>query len=174
LTEVNEAGGKNGDQEYLTGVNQMKRKYLLLGLVISATMLVAVRAVAATTADTAAKGTSPITVELGKEDFRDYCASCHGVSGRGDGTVAEFLTISAADLTQLSKLNSGKFPRERVTEVIDGRADVKVHGGRDMPVWGDWFDAEAVDADTDAAAREVIVRERINALADYIETLQEK
>ena len=97
-----------------------------------------------------------------------------GVGGKGDGTVAEFMTIAAADLTNLSKLNSGRFPRERVTEVIDGRADVKVHGGRDMPVWGDWFDAEAVDANTDAAARDVIVRERINALVNFIETLQEK
>jgi hypothetical protein len=61
-----------------------------------------------------------------------------------------------------------------VTQVIDGRAEVKVHGGRDMPVWGDWFDEEAVGPETDAEAREVIVRERINALVNYIETLQEK
>lgn len=152
----------------------MKHRYLLLGALVSGAMLVAAEALARSTADPNAKSTSGITVELGDQDFRDYCAACHGVSGRGDGTVAEFLTISAADLTQLSKLNAGKFPRERVTQVIDGRADVKVHGNRDMPVWGDWFDAEAVDADTDAAVREVVVRERIKALADYIETLQEK
>lgn len=152
----------------------MKQRYLLLSVVLGVSMLVAVRALAATTADPNATGTSAITVELGRVDFRQYCAACHGVGGKGDGTVAEFMTIAAADLTNLSKLNSGRFPRERVTEVIDGRADVKVHGGRDMPVWGDWFDAEAVDANTDAAARDVIVRERINALVNFIETLQEK
>lgn len=151
----------------------MKHRNLLLGIVISGAILAAVDALANSTADPNAKTASGITVKLGEEDFRDYCAACHGVSGRGDGTVAEFLTISAADLTQLRKLNSGRFPRERVIEIIDGRADVKVHGGRDMPVWGDWFDAEAVDPENDAAARAVIVRERINALADYIETMQE-
>lgn len=152
----------------------MKHGYLLLSVVVGVSMLVEVRALAATTADPKNTGIPTITVELGKEDFRQYCAACHGVGAKGDGTVAEFMTIPAADLTVLSKLNSGKFPRERVAEVIDGRADVKVHGGRDMPVWGDWFDMEAIDADNDATAREVIVRERINALVNYIETLQEK
>ena len=47
-------------------------------------------------------------------------------------------------------------------------------GLRDMPVWGDWFDAEAVGPDTDAATREEIVRMRIKSLANYIETLQVK
>ena len=152
----------------------MKHKYLLLGVVIGGAMLVAAETLASSTVDPNAKSVSGITIELGEQDYRDYCAACHGISVTGDGTVAEFLTIAAADLTQLSKLNAGKFPRKRVTEVIDGRADVKVHGGRDMPIWGDWFDAEAIDPDTDAAAREIIVRERINALANYIETLQEK
>ena len=152
----------------------MKHKYLFLSVLAGGGMLAAAEALASSTADPNAKSASGITVELGEQDFRDYCAACHGVSGKGDGTVAEFLTIAAADLTQLTKLNSGIFPREQVPQVIDGRADVKVHGGRDMPVWGDWFDAEAVEPDTDAAAREVIVRERINALANYIETLQEK
>lgn len=125
----------------------------------------------ATTATTPEKP-SGISAELGRTDFMNYCAACHGVSGKGDGSIAEFLTISAADLTRLSKLNSGSFPRERVREVIDGRADVKVHGDRDMPVWGDWFNAEAEQPGLDRATREVIVRERIESLLDYIATLQ--
>jgi mono/diheme cytochrome c family protein len=114
-----------------------------------------------------------ISVDLGERDFRTYCAACHGVGGRGDGTIAEFLTIAAPDLTRLTKLNAGQFPRERVTEIIDGRAEVKVHGGRDMPVWGDWFDQEAISTDTDRETREIIVRERIESLVNYIGTLQE-
>ena len=35
------------------------------------------------------------------------------------------------------------FPRQRAIDVIDGRAQVSVHGERDMPVWGDWFKFEA-------------------------------
>jgi mono/diheme cytochrome c family protein len=152
----------------------MKHRYVLLGILVGGAMLVAAEALASSTAEPNAKSASGITVDLGREDFRQYCAACHGVSGKGDGTIAEFMTIAAADLTKLTKLNSGTFPRERVTQVIDGRAEVKVHGGRDMPVWGDWFDEEAVGPETDAEAREVIVRERINALVNYIETLQEK
>lgn len=110
----------------------------------------------------------------GREDFLSYCAACHGVEGKGDGTIAEFLTITATDLTQLSKANAGLFPRERAINVIDGRAEVKVHGPRDMPVWGDWFEFEAGSSIAGKGAEEKVVQERINALVDYIETIQEK
>jgi cytochrome c553 len=112
--------------------------------------------------------------ELGRTDFLTYCAACHGVEGKGDGTIAEFLTITAADLTQITKRNKGSFPRDRMIGVIDGRTEVKVHGPRDMPVWGDWFEFEAGSSIAGKGAEEKIVRERINALVDYIETIQEK
>ena len=112
--------------------------------------------------------------EPGRTDFVTYCAACHGVEGKGDGTIAEFLTITATDLTQLSKKNAGVFPRERATNVIDGRAEVKVHGPRDMPVWGDWFEFEAGSSIAGKGAEEKVVQARINALVDYIETIQEK
>jgi len=127
---------------------------------------------AGTTAESSANG--DLMRNLGAGDFRTYCAACHGVEGKGDGTVAEFLTIAAADLTMLQKKNGGIFPRERIAQVIDGRADVKVHGPRDMPVWGDWFSYEAISPDMDKEARETVVTARINALIAYIETIQEK
>ena len=111
--------------------------------------------------------------ELGRTDFVAYCAACHGVSGKGDGTVAEFLTITAVDLTQLRKMNAGSFPRERIHNVIDGRAEVKVHGPRDMPVWGDWFKFEADASVAGKGAKEEVILERINGLVDYIESIQE-
>lgn len=37
-----------------------------------------------------------LALELGRNDFVNYCAACHGVGGKGDGTVAEFLTLAAA------------------------------------------------------------------------------
>ena len=58
--------------------------------------------------------------------------------------------------------------------MIDGRADVKVHGMRDMPVWGDWFNGEAISQDTDREAREIIVKDRIQSLVGYIESIQVK
>ena len=115
----------------------MLHKMFLAGLVIAVTQLHAPDA--SSNASTAGGREMPqgISVDLGREDFRTYCAACHGVGGKGDGTIAEFLTITATDLTKLSKLNSGIVPRDRVIRVIDGREEVKVHGTRDMPVWGD-------------------------------------
>ncbi len=152
----------------------MIRKLTFMVVLIGLTAVSAATALANSTAEPAAGQQGSISIELGKIDFRTYCAACHGISGVGDGTVAEFMTITAADLTRLSWRNAGIFPRQKIIEVIDGRADVRVHGLRDMPVWGDWFNAEAVSPDTDAAAREETVRMRIDSLASYIETLQVK
>ena len=129
--------------------------------------------IAASVEENTAASTPALNLDLGKTDYMTYCAACHGVSGKGDGSIAEFLTISAADLTQMAKLNAGIYPRERVIEVIDGRREVKVHGPRDMPVWGDWFRQEARAEGKGGKASEEIVRERINMLADYIGSIQE-
>lgn len=152
----------------------MKRKYVILGMAIGGFMIVGAEAVAASGTTGTPLVSEGISLDLGKRDFRTYCASCHGAEGMGDGTLGEFLTLAVPDLTKLSKLNAGKFPEERVTEVIDGRADVKVHGMRDMPVWGDWFDAEAVSQDTDREARELVVQDRVRSLVGYIKSIQAK
>lgn len=115
-----------------------------------------------------------ISIELGRRDYMNYCAPCHGVEAKGDGTMGEFLTLAVPDLTRLSKLNAGKFPEDRVVGVIDGRADVKVHGMRDMPVWGDWFNREAASSETGKAAREMIVNDRIASLVNYLKSIQVK
>jgi hypothetical protein len=115
-----------------------------------------------------------LSIALGGEDFETYCASCHGESGIGDGPVAEYLALKPADLTKLSRKNGGSFPRERIAAVIDGREAVKIHGPRDMPVWGDWFNTEAETPGLRAQERELVVQARIEALVSYIEAIQEK
>jgi mono/diheme cytochrome c family protein len=139
-------------------------------------LIVVLLAIAPSAAATtkAANDTKPggLELELGHTDFINYCAACHGVDARGDGSVAEFLTINAADLTQLSKKNGGVFPGERIVGVIDGRAQVKVHGPRDMPVWGDWFKFEADSSSNGKGVSDVVVRERIETLVRYIESIQ--
>lgn len=152
----------------------MKRKSLVMGAIAGGFLIAGAQASLA--ADSTGPGlvSEGISLELGQRDFRNYCAACHGIEGRGDGTLGEFLTLSVPDLTKLAKLNAGTFPEERVTQVIDGRAEVKVHGVRDMPVWGDWFDAEAVSQDTDRETREIIVKDRIQSLVSYVASIQEK
>ena len=99
----------------------------------------------------------------GRTWYFNYCASCHGESGRGDGRVAKYLTPKPADLTKLAEANGGKFPAERVYEIIDGRREVEVHGSREMPVWG-----------RTTRLSLAMVQARIRAIVDYLATLQGK
>jgi mono/diheme cytochrome c family protein len=68
-----------------------------------------------------------------------YCASCHGVGGRGDGAIARDLRVPPTDLTRLAAKNSGRFPLDAVRQSIDGRKATAGHGSPDMPVWGEVF-----------------------------------
>ncbi|MGE3275355.1 MAG: cytochrome c [Vicinamibacterales bacterium] len=135
------------------------RTLLMLGLVgalaVPATTLAAGRQEAARGFD-------------GGEEFRTYCAVCHGSGGRGDGPLAASMTVKPADLTAIAAANGGTFPAEDVFRTIDGRDPVKGHGGKDMPVWGDAFSRSARDSSPED------VKARIDALVRYIERLQVK
>jgi mono/diheme cytochrome c family protein len=114
------------------------------------------------------------TVESGSDIFSTYCASCHGATAHGNGTVAPFLKIPPADLTQIAKRNKGVFDADKVYRIIDGREVVKPHGKTDkdkseMPVWGDAFMKSSTTGGDEQA-----VRARIQALVNYLESLQEK
>ncbi len=118
--------------------------------------------------------------EVGKYEYVNSCASCHGTTGKGDGPVVKALIKPPADLTRLSETNSGVFPFARVYDVIDGRFEVATHGTRDMPVWGNIYKRGSTPAQNGTlpylSSKEVVeslVRVRILALIDYIFTLQE-
>ena len=112
----------------------------------------------------------------GRQEFLRSCASCHGISGKGDGPVAKSLRTPPPDLTKLSEANNGVFPVSRVYEVIDGRIERLVHGSRDMPVWGERYMQGMINRDseqfTSKELAEAFVRARILALVEYISTLQ--
>lgn len=126
-------------------------------------------------ADSAPKVANP---DMGKAEFMDRCAACHGRQADGRGAVVDYLKHIPADLTALSKNNKGVFPAEQVYSVIDGRKLVKAHGERDMPVWGSRYSAENTRAaeyypDT-PYDMEMYTRARISALVDYIHRMQAK
>ncbi|MGE0680181.1 MAG: cytochrome c [Candidatus Binatia bacterium] len=106
----------------------------------------------------------------GKIPYNQSCASCHGEGGKGNGMVASILMVKPTDLTQLSKKSEGTFPFWRVYGVIDGREEIKGHGLRDMPVWGQVFRSQAATS----PVAESVVRGRILELVYYIQSLQEK
>jgi mono/diheme cytochrome c family protein len=104
--------------------------------------------------------------KAGPEVYRTYCATCHGVSARGDGPLAAHLRFAPPDLTLLAKHNGGRFDDEQVYRIIDGRKPVKGHGGPDMPVWGDAFKRSS-----DGYSEEA-VKVRIERLVAHLRSLQ--
>lgn len=107
----------------------------------------------------------------GEQEYMNYCASCHGADAKGDGPLADLMTVEVPDLTTIAAANDGEFPMLQTIQVIDGRSGVRGHG-YPMPVWGDRFNAEAGDAGG-TYGNELMVRGRVLALATYLESVQE-
>ena len=106
--------------------------------------------------------------ERGRKLYFQYCASCHGADGRGQGPVAASLAKPLPDLTRIEKKN-GKFPGIRVRLVIEGEVverELTAHGTKTMPVWGRVFDATKRDKG--------LVMLDLSALTRYIESIQQK
>ncbi|MBM4268228.1 MAG: cytochrome c [Deltaproteobacteria bacterium] len=102
--------------------------------------------------------------------FTQYCGSCHGPDGTGNGVMSGFLKTKPADLTQIAKKNGGKFPMNETIQFIDGTKDVRAHGNPDMPVWGEVFKAQTKDSPRQQAE----IRGKILMIADYVSTIQAK
>ncbi len=113
----------------------------------------------------------PAKVDLGKREFDNNCAVCHGKAAKGDGIYGDMLKKSAPDLTTMAKRNGGVFPMARAYEVIEG-AGVG-HGTRDMPIWGQEYSVQAASYYVDVPYdQQAYVRGRILALAEYLNRLQ--
>jgi mono/diheme cytochrome c family protein len=114
---------------------------------------------------------------LGRADFRDNCASCHGLTGKGDGPMRSALVKPPADLTTIARRTGGQFPQELIWELIDGRwsGDGGPHGSREMPVWGQEFKKRAMGQPGDSSVTaEWSARNRIISLLKYLEDIQVK
>jgi hypothetical protein len=73
----------------------------------------------------------------GRESYVQHCAACHGTKGDGHGPLEHELKAPPTDLRRLSRRYGNPLPEDQIARFMDGRADVKAHGTRDMPVWGD-------------------------------------
>jgi mono/diheme cytochrome c family protein len=88
------------------------------------------------------KGGLAAEIKDGKMFYIQYCSACHGQEGHGNGPVSRFIAVKIPDLTLLKKNNRGVYPLDQVLSAIDGRRDVRAHGDRQMPVWGEVFTIE--------------------------------
>ena len=100
----------------------------------------------------------------GPDLFRAYCASCHGLNGKGGGPAAGALNVKVPDLTVLAMNHGGQFPTQYVREMIMGDAVVAAHGSREMPIWGPLF--HQIEADVDRG------NVRVDNLVKYLQSIQ--
>jgi mono/diheme cytochrome c family protein len=100
--------------------------------------------------------------------FRNYCAACHGIDGRGNGPVSKALKQGAPDLTRLSQRNDGAFPAIHVRSTIMFGADelLPAHGSKAMPIWGPIFHEIEFDQD--------LGNVRLENITKYLESIQRK
>lgn len=110
----------------------------------------------------------------GAESYVTYCASCHGMEGRGNGPMAPILAVLPTDLTRLAEMNEGAFPWMRIARQIDGRDPFLAHGGV-MPLFGDYFtNPSEPEASIKVPDGQPLVTTRsIAELLVYLESIQE-
>lgn len=101
----------------------------------------------------------------GRQLFYKYCASCHGMDGKGGGPVAASLKTMTPDLTTI-ELREGKFDQVRIQNIISGERDIAAHGTKEMPVWGFVFRYKT--------GSQSIATLNVYAIADYIKAFQRK
>ncbi|MGO9059920.1 MAG: c-type cytochrome [Candidatus Binataceae bacterium] len=105
-------------------------------------------------------------VEQGQAVYSKLCASCHGPTGAGDGPVASSLSTRPVDLRLLSSRYGNPLNANEIARFIDGRTDVRAHGPRDMPVWGE----DAWGSSTGKGSQRV--KSWVAEVVAYIESIQ--
>ena len=110
----------------------------------------------------------PIRPVEGASIFRNYCAACHGLEGRGNGPASKALKREVPDLTRLSQRNDGAFPALHVRTIIMFGADdlLPAHGSKEMPIWGPIFHEIEFDRD--------LGNVRLENVTKYLESIQRK
>lgn len=115
-------------------------------------------------------------LDIGKMEYNSACAVCHGLTGKGDdGPLKDLLKNPVPNITQLAKNNNGVFPFDKVFQIIDGRQEVKAHGPRRMPVWGNAFNNQSslYFENYPPQDKESAGRSRMLAIIEYLYRLQE-
>ena len=108
-------------------------------------------------------------VRAGQKYFMRYCASCHGVSGTGDGPVAKSLSKPPGNLRLLSDKFGSPLPAAKLADLIDGRDAVRAHGTAEMPVWG-----ERLYSTGEGERGELGISEVIGKIVAYLDTIQDR
>ena len=108
-----------------------------------------------------------VNLASGNQTFLQYCASCHGKGGKGDGPAAFVMKTPPPDLTTLAKRHEGKYPAGYVSAVLIFGRSFASHGSEEMPVWGSRF--KKLDPVDDPTGQQ-----HIDDLVAYVRSIQVK
>jgi mono/diheme cytochrome c family protein len=103
----------------------------------------------------------------GRKLYLQHCAACHGIKGDGHGPLEHELAQPPADLRLLSRRYGNPLPEDQIARFMDGRADVKAHGPRDMPVWG-W----EMWQNPDGSGNQNQVSDSVAHIVHYLQSIQ--
>jgi len=107
----------------------------------------------------------------GRAAYDANCAMCHGAGGKGDGALAQDLSVAPVDLTRLTRDNGGAFPVNRVLSYIDGYKR-KAPEVVEMPEFGLLLEGPSVPIETGEGVFTPTPRP-LAALLAYLESIQE-
>jgi mono/diheme cytochrome c family protein len=140
----------------------MQRRVPMLHLVLMVSLVVSASAQIKNPPQPAVRPVEGATI------FRNNCAACHGLDGRGKGPLSRVLKQDVPDLTRLSRRNDGAFPAVHVRNTIEFGADnlLPAHGSKDMPIWGPIF--HEIDFDQDLG------NVRLENITRFLESIQRK
>lgn len=157
----------------------MRKRALLLHVLLSA-------AFAASASRARAGAGDDMAIAQGKQLYGEYCVSCHGAGGKGDGPAATKLGKPLADLTTIAKRNGGTFPFYDVMLKISNRPPTgqdqdtslpgsmtSSHGGGSMPGWGQIFANQEGSKGT-ALDLQLQTTGKIMLITEYLQSIQVK
>jgi len=148
-------------------VGRVPRKGLVMRrVVLCAMFLISICATATKSQPTVDETLPSNYIPSGSGMYKQYCATCHGATAKGDGPLGSFLKVPPPDLTKLAQRHAGKFPYEYVSMILEFGPGPSGHGSSDMPTWGPIF---RYFSKQDQRA----VQQRIKNLCDYLASLQE-
>jgi len=106
-------------------------------------------------------------LDIGREEFQESCAACHGADASGRGELANKLMKPPKDLTMIAEQNGGTFPFWRVFDIIAGDTKVEGHPTSQMPLFSERMRSqESAEVFPPAPLR-------VLALTHYLESIQE-
>ncbi|MGB9029892.1 MAG: cytochrome c [Acidobacteriaceae bacterium] len=117
--------------------------------------------------DVPVKPTSPAS---GKQMYTTYCATCHGVDGKGNGPAAAALKDHPTNLVQLTRDNGGKFPDTHIYSILQFGMENPAHGSVDMPIWGPALRS----LDKGSSSPNMQEHQRLANLTNYLKSIQQQ